>query len=245
MVIAVVMPAFNEQRSIGAVIAGLPSQVHDHQVHVTVIDDGSTDATASIARELGAEVLTLPSNRGKGHALRCGMEHVKDLDPDAVVWMDSDGQHAPSDLPAITAPVMSASADMVVGSRYLRSSRTRAPFNRRLVRRLVISAIESISGVHTTDPFSGYRCFSPLGVEALELTGDRYECELEAFFSTARAGLIIEEIAIPRIYSHHSSKMGYHRGDFLGRLDVLRGYARTLAVHGSRRHIETTASIRA
>lgn len=245
MAIVVLMPAFNEQRAIGAVIAGLPSQVHGHQVRVTVIDDGSTDATASIARELGADVMSLPSNRGKGRALQCGMEGVKSLDPDAVVWMDSDGQHPPEALAAITAPVVNASADMVVGSRYLRSSRTRAPLNRRLVRRVVIRAIESISGVQTTDPFSGYRCFSPMAVDALELTGDRYECELEAFFSVAKAGLVIEEIAIPRIYSHHSSKMGYHRGDLLGRLDVLRGYARTLAVHGSRRRIEKAASINA
>lgn len=243
MAVAVLIPAFNEQPTIGAVVAGLPPQVHDRPVHVTVIDDGSTDATAAIAGDLGADVMILPMNRGKGYALRSGLDRVRHLDPDAVVWMDADGQHPPDALPAITAPVLGGTADMVVGSRYLRPSRIKAPLNRRLVRRVAIRTIRAISGLRLTDPFSGYRCFSSVGIDVLELTGDRYESELEAFFSVAGAGLIIEEIAIPRIYSHSGSKMGYRRGDLRGRLDVLWGYVRTFALRSRKRSIETIASL--
>ncbi len=245
MVVAVLMPAFNEQAAIGQVIAGVPPVVHDRAVHVIVIDDGSTDATASIAADAGADVVVSRRNQGKGCALRSGLQRIGLLDPDAVVWMDADGQHPPEALPDITAPILSGSTDMVVGSRYLRPSKTKAPLNRRLVRRAVILAVESLSGYRLTDPFSGYRGFSPAGVEVLELTGERYECELEAFFSVAEAGLRIEEIAIPRLYSDHSSKMGYHRGRLRGRMDVLRGYARTLVAHSSRWPIERNAPINA
>ena len=245
MAIAVLMPAFNEQRSIGEVISGLPETVHHRSVQVSVVDDGSTDDTAMIAAEAGANVITSRINRGKGHALRLGMERIGHSELDALVWMDADGQHRPDALPGITEAVLQGHADMVVGSRYLRTSRTKAPLNRRLVRWAVIKSISQISGIRLSDPFSGYRCFSPAAVEALALRGNRYECELEAFFCVASAGLVIEEFAISRIYSAQSSKMGHHRGKILGRLDVVKGYARTILEHGSKSRLTTGTTINA
>ena len=233
MAVAVLIPAFNEQPAIGEVISGLPETVHQRSVRVTVVDDGSTDATSTIAAQAGADVVTCAVNKGKGHALRLGIQHLGHSDLDAVVWMDADGQHRPDALPEVTEPVLRGSADMVVGSRYLRASGCKAPLNRRLVRRAVIESMRSISGIRLTDPFSGFRCFSRAGIDAVALSGDRYECELEAFFSIAKAGLVIEEVAIARIYSPQTSKMGHHRGKILGRVDVVRGYARTILEHRS------------
>lgn len=245
MAVAVLMPAFNEQRAIGELINGLPDTVHQLPVRVTVVDDGSTDDTARIAAEAGADVITLRINRGKGHALRLGMENVSHSDLDALVWMDADGQHRPEALPSITGAVLTGDADMVVGSRYLRRSKSKAPLNRRLVRWAVIKSITRISGIRLTDPFSGYRCFSPAALEAIALRGHRYECELEAFFCIAGSGLVIEEVAIARIYSAQNSKMGHHRGKILGRLDVMKGYARTILEHSSRSRFETRTTINA
>ena len=245
MAVVVLMPAFNEQHAIGEVISGLPKTVHQRSVRVTVVDDGSTDDTAMIAAKAGADVITSDSNRGKGHALRLGMERIGHSDLEALVWMDADGQHRPEELPAITDAVLHGDADMVVGSRYLSTSKSKAPLNRRLVRRAAIESIRSVSGIRLTDPFSGYRCFSPAGVDVLDLEGDRYECELEAFFCVARSGLMIEEVAIPRVYTTQSSKMGYHRGRVLGRFDVLKSYARTIQLHGSSMPLRTRPSINA
>ena len=245
MAVVVLMPAFNEQRTIGKVIGGLPDTVQQRPIRVTVVDDGSTDDTARIAAEAGADVITSRMNRGKGHALRLGMESVGHSDLDALVWMDADGQHRPEALPSITRAVLTGDADMVVGSRYLRRSRSKAPLNRRLVRWAVIESITRISGIRLTDPFSGYRCFSPSALEAIALRGHRYECELEAFFSVAGSDLVIEEVAIARIYSAQGSKMGYHRGKILGRLDVMKGYARTILEHSSRSRFDTRTTINA
>lgn len=245
MAVVVLMPAFNEQRAIGEVIGGLPATVHDRSVRVIVVDDGSTDDTATIAAEAGADVITSRLNRGKGHALRLGMERLDQTDLDALVWMDADGQHQPDALPKITDSVLQGDADMVVGSRYLRRSKSKAPLNRRLVRWAVIESITRISGIRLTDPFSGYRCFSPAAVEAVALRGNRYECELEAFFCVAWSGLVIEEVAIPRIYSPQSSKMGHHRGKVLGRLDVIKGYAHTILAHSSRSPLKTGKTVNA
>ncbi len=239
MTIALLMPAFNEQGTIGEVIERLPSHVRNRPVRVTVIDDGSTDATAAIARQAGAEVISNPANNGKGWALRRGLRQIKEIDPEAVVWMDSDGQHQPEALESIAESVLDGSADMVVGSRYLASSQIKAPLNRRLVRWAAIRAIASLTGFRLTDPFSGYRCFSAAAVQALKLTGDRYECELEAFFSVIQANLSVKEVPIPRLYSGHCSKMGHSGGRVLGRSRVVLGYLRTLLAQGSNRSSQT------
>lgn len=245
MAIFILMPALNETETIGAVVGAIPNSVNGRPVRVVVVDDGSTDDTAEKAQAGGAETVVSSVNQGKGSALRLGLDHVDGLDIDALVWMDSDGQHPPAALPTLVEPVLAGAADMVVGSRYLQASTSKAPLNRRMVRKATIAAIETVSGFRLTDPFSGYRCFSRLALDALALSGDRYECELEAFFSVAGAGLTIEEVPIPRIYGANTSKMGYRHGRILGRLKVVNGYAVTLVkgARGSRVEPRTKAVV--
>lgn len=229
MGVGVVVPAFNEAAKIGSLLDAIPREVAGCSVSVVVVDDGSTDQTREVVVARGFPVVESDSNHGKGHALRLGMERVCEMECAAVVWMDSDGQHDPTCLPSIVEPVLLGGVDMVVGSRYLAKSSTKAPLNRRLVRKATIRVIRAITGLEVTDPFSGYRCFSPNAVDALDLRGDQYESELEALLSVARRGLSVREVSIPRIYGPDTSKMGHHHGDMLGRLMVIGGYARTLA----------------
>lgn len=243
MGVGVLMPAFNEASKIGMVVAAMPQEIEGHAVSLLVVDDGSDDGTTAEARLLGATVVTLPVNRGKGYALRSGMTYLDHLGLEAIVWMDADGQHSPGSLPILVAPVLSGQADMVVGSRYVTASATHAPWNRRMVRRATIRTITRITGHRLTDPFSGFRCFSPSAVEALEIAGDGYGCELEAFFSVARAGLRIVEVPIPRIYGPNTSKMGYHSGRLRGRAQVVGCYARTV-LNASRMEYPNTVSER-
>lgn len=229
MALGVVIPAFNEAEKIGAVLADMPEKVNGHDVLVLVVDDGSTDGTSEVASRMGVEVYIQKPNQGKGAALRRGMEEAKVLPLDVLVWMDSDGQHRPKDLARITLPVLAGEADMVVGSRYMTPSKTKAPLNRRLVRDSTIRAVRQITGEILTDPFSGFRAFSRRAVAAIELCGNGYESELEALFCVARAGLTVQETPIDRIYGPNTSKMGFHRGRILGRMTVIGGYARTVA----------------
>lgn len=228
MILGVVIPAFNEETTIGVVLDCIPDSVEGRPVRVIVVDDGSTDATAEVAAQHDVTVIRSTLNKGKGSALRLGMEEAKGFALDAVVWMDSDGQHLAADLPNVVGPVLAGAADMVVGSRYDSSSASKAPLNRRAVRRSAVVAIKGITGLTLSDPFSGYRCFSPDAVDVLDLKGDRYESELEALFCVWRSGLTVEEVPIPRIYAPGTSKMGFHRGPLRGRLDVVGGYTRTI-----------------
>lgn len=227
MPIGVIIPAFNEAGSIGTVLGAVPAEVLGRQLTVVVVDDGSDDGTGDVASVAGVRVLRQPRNIGKGCALRRGMAEVRRMGLEAVLWMDSDGQHRPEDIPRLAGPVLEGCADMVVGSRYLSSASTRAPVNRRLVRKATIAALGRITGLELTDPFSGFRCFSPPAVDAVELSGDCYESELEATLMVAKAGLTIAEVPIARVYGPCTSKMGYH-GALRGRLGVIRGYARTI-----------------
>ncbi|MEA1902819.1 MAG: glycosyltransferase family 2 protein [Actinomycetota bacterium] len=242
MALGLLVPAFNEAAKIGAVLDAVPARVAEHDVTVIVVDDGSTDGTAAVAADKGATVHVQPENGGKGLALRRGMDEAGELKLDALVWMDSDGQHRPEDLERIVRPILDGSAAMVVGSRYMSRSRSKAPLNRRLVRQATIEAIRHITGRSLTDPFSGYRAFSPEAVEAIELCGNQYESELEALFCVSRAALPVLEVPIDRIYGPDTSKMGFHRGRILGRMAVMAGYVRTIraAWSGKDERIRTT-----
>lgn len=224
MCVFVIMPAFNEAQRIGDVLARMPDAVAGHKVSIVVVDDGSDDGTSEVASHFDVKVLRQSPNQGKGAALRRGLDWVRPFDFQAVVWMDSDGQHPPDLLADLALPVLDNSISMCVGSRYLRPSQDgKAPLNRRLVRKASIRVIEGITGCKVTDPYSGFRCFSPRAIDALKLDGFGYESELESTLAMARAGLTMLEVPIPTIYGPGTSKMAHY-----GRFRVIAGYVRTL-----------------
>ncbi|HVS99097.1 MAG TPA: glycosyltransferase family 2 protein, partial [Solirubrobacterales bacterium] len=112
--ILVIVPALNEERSVGAVAAATRALGYD----VCVVDDGSTDSTGARAREAGATVLTVPLNLGVGGALRCGFRWALVNDYDVVVQVDADGQHDPGEVAALLETMRETDADLVVGSRF-------------------------------------------------------------------------------------------------------------------------------
>lgn len=229
MPILVLVPAFNEAGRIGALLEQVPALVDGTHLEVVVIDDGSTDETSAIASACGVEILHNETNQGKGAALCRGLKELSGRSVDALVWMDADGQHRPGSIPDIVRPVLRGHVDLCVGSRYLTGQQPgSAPFNRRVVRSLVLQTVRWRTGFRVTDPFSGFRCFSRAAYRALTLVGCGYESELESCFSVARAGLTYGEVPIERIYGPGMSKMGYVDGALRGRLRVVRGYARAI-----------------
>lgn len=126
--------------------------------------------------------------------------------------------------------MLDGSADLVIGSRYAESNeRGDAPWNRYLVRSSVVSILHRLAGIWVSDPFSGYRAMTPGVMSCLDLRGDRYESELEMLFCATRSGMDVAEVPIPKIYGPATSKMGARRGSFLGRIEVIAGYAMTIA----------------
>jgi len=156
--VVAVIPAFNEERTIGKVVL-LARRYVDR---VVVCDDGSMDLTAVIAEGLGATVIRHDRNMGKGAALRTSLEYLKQLNPDVVVTLDGDGQHDPDGIPGLVEPIIEGKADLVVGSRYVEGSETDAPFYRRFGLKLVnLVSRRSGKGV-VGDTQSGFRTYCAL-----------------------------------------------------------------------------------
>ena len=110
----IIIPAYNEELTIGSVVA-LAKKYGD----VLVVDDGSGDRTSEIAREAGAIVIRHNTNMGKGAALKTGFEYALSREYEIVVTLDADGQHNPDEIPLLMEPIIRGEADLVIGSRYL------------------------------------------------------------------------------------------------------------------------------
>jgi glycosyltransferase involved in cell wall biosynthesis len=227
--VIVLMSAYNEEAALPDVLEHMPKSVEGHPVRIVVLSDGSTDRTAEVARSFDAEVMEFGENRGKGAALKSGLATLEDASYAVLVLMDADGQHDPSSLVSIVAPVLDGLADVVVGSRYMQNRRRGStPWNRYVVRTTVKATLNTLLAGSVTDPFSGYRCLNPRAVQCLRLSGDRYESELEMIFCVEKNSLRLIEVPIPKLYGPGTSKMGARFGPVVGRIVVVSRYAFTI-----------------
>ena len=111
-----IVPAYDERTSIAGVVAEI--RAVDRELEIVVIDDGSTDGTASAAVRAGANVVRLPFNLGIGGAMQTGYQYARDHGFDLAVQIDGDGQHNPRELPRLIEPILNGSTDMAVGTRF-------------------------------------------------------------------------------------------------------------------------------
>jgi glycosyltransferase involved in cell wall biosynthesis len=154
----VIVPAFNEEASIGRVIG----QVHEAVPHadIVVINDGSTDATALIADRCGAVVLDLPHNLGIGSAMQTGFMYARNNGYDIAVQVDGDGQHDTQEIPEIVGQLLSSDADVVIGSRYIEDRGYITPWPRRIGIIILSEIISLLVRKRITDPTSGFRALN-------------------------------------------------------------------------------------
>ncbi len=200
MLVAII-PAYNEERFIGSVVLKAKKFVDT----VLVIDDGSSDLTAEIARAAGAVVLRHETNRGKGAALNSGFEKAREMRAQAVVVLDGDGQHRPEDIPRMVQPVLEEQTDMVVGSRYIGIVNT-APFYRKVGQRIMTLLTNYSSGVKSTDSWSGFRAFSPKAIEAMKFREGGWGADPEFQFQAREHQLRVSEISISAIYEEKAKR---------------------------------------
>jgi glycosyltransferase involved in cell wall biosynthesis len=154
--VVVVIPAFDEEESIGPVLAGIPKEACGLMVDTLVVDDGSSDATADISTAHGVHVAKLPENMGQGAALRVGYELAREHEAEYIVTLDADGQWDPEVIPELLAPIVSGEADFVLGSRVLGRTETDDSFRQAGVRVFALLA-RLLTGVQVTDTSSGVR----------------------------------------------------------------------------------------
>jgi glycosyltransferase involved in cell wall biosynthesis len=176
----VIIPALNAERSIGAVVRECRTVNDD----VLVVDDGSADRTAEIAREAGAQIISYPINRGKGAALKTAFAYALEHAFDVVVTLDADGQHLPHEIPKFLDARAETGADLIIGGRAHLFGQMLP--RRRLANRLSARYIAFASKTNVTDSQSGFRLYSASLLRAARLRSDGFAMESEVI---VRAGL--------------------------------------------------------
>lgn len=156
--VLIIVPAYNESESIAAVLGGLAALSRPHDV--LVVSDGSTDATAELARAGGATVLDLSCNMGVGAAMQAGYQFADENGYDIAVQFDGDGQHRADQIETLIAPVASGEAHMSIGSRWLGERDYEFPLDRRLGSRMLAGLVTMLLRRRFGDPTSGFRAAS-------------------------------------------------------------------------------------
>lgn len=169
--IVLFMPALNEEKAVGECIRRVPAEIAGHPVHTLIIDDGSTDRTAQIATDTGAEVVSFGETRGLGAGVRFGLEHAMTHNPVAVAFCDADEEYPPEELENLVTPILEGEADYVVGSRFLGTIEHMRP-HRRLGNIVLTKLVAFLSRTPVTDGQSGYRAFSPEAASSAEIIHD-------------------------------------------------------------------------
>jgi glycosyltransferase involved in cell wall biosynthesis len=160
MKLIIQIPCFNEAKSLPPTIAALPGEVPGVEVvEFLVIDDGSTDNTAAVARELGVHHIVRCRHRGLAATFRAGLEEAVRQGADVIVNTDGDNQYNAGDIARLIEPILKGSADLVVGDRGVANHPRFSPLKRRL-QRLGSWVIGKASGLDTPDATSGFRAFS-------------------------------------------------------------------------------------
>jgi glycosyltransferase involved in cell wall biosynthesis len=193
----VLIPAYNEERSIIQVVRGALAYLP-----VLVVDDGSSDQTARQARLAGAAVLSNQQNRGKGAALQAGIRQALEQGCDFVITLDSDGQHDPAEIPAFLRAFTAGQADLIIGQRDF----SRMPVVRRISNTLGTCLFSWAVGKHIPDNQSGYRLISRRLLEVLhESTESGFEFEVEMILDCMMHGYSMGWVPIRTIYGDEKS----------------------------------------
>lgn len=190
----VVVPAYNEEEAVPGVIAEIRSKAP--WVETVVVDDGSSDRTAEVARDAGARVLRLPFNLGVGGAMRAGFRYALSEDFDVVVQIDADGQHDPGDLRRLVEGLHEA--DIVMGARFAGEGSYEARGPRRWAMGVLRVLLSRIARTRLTDTTSGFRASGP---RAVRLFAEHYPAEylgdtIEALVIAVRAGCVVRQVPV-------------------------------------------------
>ncbi|MFC1621216.1 glycosyltransferase family 2 protein [Candidatus Omnitrophota bacterium] len=201
MSVFIVIPTYNERRTIGPIVKKLRAM----DFRVVVVDDGSRDHTIVEANKFGAELVVHSKNVGKGRCIREGMDYALDNDCDFVITMDGDGQHDLAEIDKFIKEYKRSGADIVLGNR-MRNPK-KMPFVRRCTNIFMSFIISLILGDRVEDSQCGYRLLSRNAIDKMSLRTTKYEIESEMLIEAKRHNLRITFVNIDSIYGGESSQI--------------------------------------
>ncbi|HMH49601.1 MAG TPA: glycosyltransferase family 2 protein [Candidatus Acidoferrum sp.] len=189
MITLILVPAFNEAATIAGVVTGALAHAP-----VIVVDDGSIDATAALARAAGAEVIRHPRRQGKGQAIRTGLAVAAARGATAVVTLDGDGQHDPADIPRLRAAAAALPGALVIGGRLGESG----GFGRGRLNAVRVAGffVNWVTGLHVEDTQSGFRLYPLPLVRDLPTRHGGFVFETEVLIAAARRGVMVCEVPV-------------------------------------------------
>ena len=201
MKITIGIPAYNEEKNIALIITKL-KKITDS---IIVCDDGSSDLTGEIARELGAIVISHPKNMGYGAAIRSLFLKAKELDLDGLITMDADGQHRIEDINSVFGPINDEVADIVIGSRFLDKKSEEMP-NYRKVGIKIITKVTNLSiKEKLTDSQSGFRAYSKKALQKVIPSDVGMGVSTEILIKASNLELKVAEVPIKVHYDVDTS----------------------------------------
>ncbi len=206
MKLVIQIPAWNEAETIGSALRELPRAVAGFDsVAVVVVDDGSTDATAEVARGEGAGVVRLPVHVGLARAFTAGVEASLRAGADVIVNTDADGQYDPAAIPALVAPIVSGDADVVLGDRGVAKLAHFSPVKRAL-QRLGAWVVRVLSGVPLTDATTGFRAFSRAAAARVHCV-TTFTYTLETLIQAGQTGATVRSVPVPTRATSRPSRL--------------------------------------
>ncbi|MBD0281698.1 MAG: glycosyltransferase family 2 protein [Thermoleophilaceae bacterium] len=202
-----IVVARDEQASVGEVLGGIPGEACGMPVDTLLVDDGSRDATPSIARDLGTRVVSHDVPRGLGAAVRTGLELARDEGYAAAVYLDGDGEYSPADFERVLEPVAHGRADYVLGSRFL-GERDGMTWHRTLANRAVSALLGTLMETVISDGQTGYRAFSARALRAARI---RHDYNYAQVLTLSLWGAGIEPVEVPIRYRRRASGRSFVR----------------------------------
>jgi hypothetical protein len=201
----VIIPAYNEEGSVGKVIEELGAILS--KADILVVNDGCTDLTSEIAKIKGAIVLDLPFNLGIGGAMQAGYKYAYEKGYDIAIQVDADGQHDPKEIPKLLHALIEEKVDMVIGSRFLGNSEFKSSMMRRIGISIFSQVISTIAGQKITDPTSGFRAVNRNAIQLFASNYPQDYPEPEAVVLLHQCDLKMGEVAVGmnKRYSGESS----------------------------------------
>jgi polyprenyl-phospho-N-acetylgalactosaminyl synthase len=197
-----VIPAFNEEKYISEVVARVKPLVDE----LIVVDDGSSDRTAELARARGAKVLKHLLNSGQGASLETGNQYALSRGADIIFHFDADGQFSVEDIPEVLAPLLEGVAEAVLGSRFMGKESNMPAFKKKIIMPIARLVNCLLLGVKLTDPQSGFRAMTAEAWRKISIEQKGMAHNSEILYKIVKNKIKLKEVPVKVIYHNFGQK---------------------------------------